>query len=79
LAKLTPRLRDIRFAGIWIPSPAKGNAGIDSMGYDLFDHYDLGDKKQKGSVATRFGSKDSLLRLITVTHANGLDSTQISS
>jgi alpha-amylase len=73
LAKLAPRIRSLGFDGIWIPSPAKGNAGSSSMGYDIFDHYDLGDKDQKGTVATRFGDKDSLLRLIAVAHANGLD------
>lgn len=73
LAKLAPRLRDLGFDGIWIPSPLKGNAGTNSMGYDPFDHYDLGDKDQKGTVATRFGTKDSLLRLVAVAHANGLD------
>ncbi|UCF91257.1 MAG: DUF1939 domain-containing protein [Desulfobacterales bacterium] len=73
LAKLCPRLRDLGFDGIWIPSPVKGNAGINSMGYDVFDHYDLGDKDQKGTVATRFGDKDGLLRLIAVAHANGLE------
>jgi alpha-amylase len=73
LAKLAPRLRELGFDGIWIPSPAKGNSGTNSMGYDIFDHYDLGDKDQKGTVATRFGSKDSLLRLVAVSHANGLE------
>jgi alpha-amylase len=73
LAKLAPRLREMGFDGIWIPPPAKGNAGTNSMGYDIFDHYDLGDKDQKGTVATRFGSKDSLLRLMAVAHANGLE------
>ncbi len=73
LAKLAPRLRALGVDGIWIPSPAKGNVGVNSMGYDLFDHYDLGEKDQKGTVATRFGDKDSLLRLIAVAHANGLE------
>jgi alpha-amylase len=73
LAKLAPRLRDMGFGGIWIAPPGKGNAGSNSMGYDLFDHYDLGDKDQKGTVSTRFGDKDSLLRLIAVAHANGLE------
>jgi hypothetical protein len=39
LAKLAPRLRDMGFDGIWIPSPAKGDLVNKSMGYDLFDHY----------------------------------------
>ena len=73
LAKLAPRLRELGFDGLWIPSPTKANAGSGSMGYDIFDHYDLGDKDQKGTVATRFGSKDSLLRLVAVAHANGLE------
>jgi alpha-amylase len=73
LAKLAPRLRELGFDGIWIPPPAKGNSGGFSMGYDVFDHYDLGDKNQKGTLATRFGNKDELLRLIAVAHANGLE------
>jgi alpha-amylase len=73
LAKLAPRLRSLGFDGLWIPSPAKGQSGTNSMGYDIFDHYDLGDKDQKGTTATRFGSKDSLLRLVAVAHANGLE------
>jgi alpha-amylase len=73
LAKLAPRLRDMGVDGIWIPAPSKGESGENSMGYDIFDHYDLGDKFQKGRVGTRFGTKDSLLRLIAVAHANGLE------
>lgn len=73
LAKLSPRLRDMGFDGIWIPSPLKGWQGQNDMGYGVYDHYDLGDKKQKNTVATRFGSKDSLLRFIAVAHANGLE------
>ncbi len=73
LAKLAPRLRSMGVDGIWIPAPSKGDAGENSMGYDPFDHYDLGEKLQKGRVGTRFGTKDSLLRLIAVAHANGLE------
>lgn len=73
LAKLAPRLKDMGFDGIWTPSPCKGNSGGFSMGYDVYDHYDLGDKDQKGTVPTRFGTKDSFLRLIAVAHANGLE------
>ena len=78
LAKLAPRLKSLGVDGLWIPSPAKGNAGSNSMGYDIFDHYDLGDKDQKGTVATRFGTKDSLLRLVAVAHANGLEDIRTS-
>jgi len=73
LAKLCPRLRNMGIDGIWIPPPVKGDAGENSTGYDPFDHYDLGDKLQKNRVGTRYGTKDSLLRLIAVAHANGLE------
>lgn len=73
LAKLTPRLRDMGFDGIWVPPPCKGDSGRGGMGYDLFDHYDLGAKFQKGTTGTRFGDQDAFLRLVAVAHANGLE------
>jgi glycosidase len=44
------------------------------VGYALFDMYDLGDKyqKQQGDT-TRLGTKDELLRMIAVMHANGIE------
>lgn len=72
LSDLAPRLKDIGIDGIWIP-PAIKNAGTNSNGYGPFDHYDLGDKYQKGSTKTRAGNKDELLRMTAVMHANGID------
>jgi alpha-amylase len=73
LAKLMPRLRDMGFDGIWVPPPTKGANARGGMGYDLYDHYDLGDKFQNGSTGTRFGDQGSLLRMIATAHANGLE------
>jgi alpha-amylase len=73
LAKLAPRLRDMGFDGIWVPPPCKGANATGGMGYDLYDHYDLGNKFQKGSTGTRFGDQDAFLRMIAVVHANGLE------
>jgi len=73
LAKLTPRLKDMGFDGIWVPSPCKGAVGTNDMGYTPFDYYDLGDKRQRETTTTRFGTKDAFLRLIAVAHANGLE------
>src|SRR4051812_33502738 len=44
LAKAMPRFKDIGFDGVWTPPPCKGNTATEGMGYDLFDHYDLGQK-----------------------------------
>lgn len=55
--------------GIWVPSPAKGNFGIWDMGYGIFDHYDLGNYNQKGTIETRFGSRVELEQMITEMHS----------
>lgn len=60
------------FKALWVPSPAKGNFGIYDMGYGIFDHYDLGNYNQKGTVETRFGSRKELQSMITRMHNNGI-------
>ncbi|HEY0784309.1 MAG TPA: alpha-amylase domain-containing protein [Acidobacteriaceae bacterium] len=73
LAKLAPRLAAMGFDGIWTPPPCKDTSAINNMGYSPYDYYDLGSKFQNGATGTRFGTQDSLLRMIAVAHANGLE------
>jgi alpha-amylase len=75
LADLAPRLRDMGIDAVWVP-PSIKNAGTNSNGYSPFDQYDLGDKYQKGSLKTRVGNKNELLRMVAVLHANGMDVVQ---
>lgn len=63
-----PELKTAGITGIWTPCPAKGNWGIVDNGYGVFDHYDLGNYNQKGTVETRFGSRTELERMIAVMH-----------
>ena len=86
LTELAPRLKAAGIDAVWIP-PAAKNSSPGSVGYVPFDHYDLGDKYQKGGstrdslppnypylgTRTRLGTKDELLRLIAVLHANGIE------
>lgn len=72
LTELAPRLKGLGINAVWVP-PFVKNTGTNSVGYSPFDHYDLGDKYQKGSVTTRFGTKDDVLRMIAVMHANGIE------
>jgi alpha-amylase len=72
LADLAPRLKEMGIDAVWIP-PFIKNGSTSSDGYAPFDHYDLGDKYQKGNTGTRVGNKDELLRLIAVMHANGIE------
>ena len=75
LCELAPRLKAMGVDAVWIP-PSYKNAGTNSVGYAPFDHYDLGDKYQKGETRTRVGTKDELLRMIAVMHANGIEVIQ---
>ena len=67
-----PELARLGVWGVWNPVPVKGGSGAQSMGYDPYDLYDLGSKNQKGTVATRFGTKADYLNYVAVAHANGL-------
>ena len=64
LAELAPRLKSMGFNAVWIPPSYKNQAPF-WVGYGPMDHYDLGDKFQKGSptpsVQTNLGTKDELL------------------
>ena len=42
------------------------------MGYDPYDFFDLGEYNQKGTVETRFGSKQELVNMINTAHAYGI-------
>ncbi|MBI3724143.1 DUF1939 domain-containing protein [bacterium] len=68
LQKQEPELEKAGFTAMWLPPPSKGMSGASSNGYDPYDHYDLGEFEQKGSVATRWGTKQDLLDLIAKLH-----------
>lgn len=63
-----PELKSAGITGIWTPCPSKGNWGIVDNGYGIYDHYDLGNYNQKGTVETRFGSRTELEQMIAVMH-----------
>jgi len=66
-------LKDVGFTAIWFPSPLKGMGGGYSMGYDAFDHYDLGEYEQKGTVETRFGNIKELKNAVKRYRSLGMD------
>ncbi len=71
LAQKMPELAEAGYDSIWLPPPTKGSGGL-SVGYDLWDRFDLGSKDQRGSVRTRYGTEAELLRLIEIAHRFGI-------
>lgn len=75
LAAEAAELRRVGFTALQLPPASKvqGGAGAGCDGYGVFDLRDLGGKDQQGSVPTRYGSVESLRRLVAVAHGVGLD------
>lgn len=63
------------FTALWLPPVLKASSGATpgADGYGPFDDYDIGSKKQKGSIPTRYGKREDLLRCAAILRANGLD------
>jgi alpha-amylase len=66
-----PALANDGFTAIWLPPVSKA-AEWNSMGYDPYDYFDLGEFNQKGNTQTWFGTKQDLLDFITAAHNNSL-------
>ncbi len=67
-----PEVAEAGYTSLWLPNPCKGASGSYSVGYDPLDRFDLGDKNQSGTVATKYGTKADLLRLVEVAQRFGL-------
>jgi len=73
VATKLPELEKAGFTALWLPPASKGaNIGGMSMGYDVYDYYDLGKYEQKGSLKTWFGSEEELRSLIKAAHGRKL-------
>lgn len=57
-------LKNMGFTAVWFPPATKCVLGMEGRGYDVYDPYDLGEFDQKGSVATRYGTKEEYIRAI---------------
>ena len=57
-------LSDLGIDQVWFPPAYKSAGGGYSVGYDPYDLFDLGEFDQKGSVPTKYGSKDQYLESI---------------
>jgi len=65
-------LADSGFSALWLPPAYKGIGGADDVGYGVYDLYDLGEFDQKGSVRTKYGTRDDYLAAVRAVQDAGL-------
>ncbi len=67
------KLKTAGITAVWLPPAYKGANGAKDVGYSVYDLYDLGEFKQKGSVATKYGTKDEYLDAIKTLHEKDIN------
>lgn len=67
-------LGKVGFTHLLLPpcTKAQGGSGAGCDGYEVFDPRDIGSKNQQGSRETRYGSDESLRRLVAAAHSGGM-------
>ena len=73
--KVSQESKELKKAGItdvWLPPAYKCAGGKFDAGYAVYDLYDLGEFNQKGSIETKYGTKDEYLQAIKDLHANDI-------
>lgn len=71
LADQAEELKDLGILSVWMPPAAKGNDEND-VGYGNYDYWDLGEFDQKGTVRTKYGTREELEACIKALHDQDL-------
>lgn len=66
-----PELAEAGYTALWLPPPTKASGGL-SVGYDLWDPFDLGSKDQRGGVRTFYGTEAELKEMVETAHRFGI-------
>ncbi|MBW3067915.1 MULTISPECIES: alpha-amylase [unclassified Actinomyces] len=73
LADNAALIADSGVTTIWLPPAYKGQAGVNDVGYGVYDTYDLGEFDQKGTVPTKYGTKDEYVAAVAALRATGME------
>lgn len=65
-------LKQLGISAVWFPPAYKANGGGFSVGYDPYDLFDLGEFDQKGTIPTKYGSKEQYLNACKTLQENGI-------
>lgn len=67
------KLKNAGVTAVWLPPAYKGVNGVNDVGYGVYDLYDLGEFEQKGSIPTKYGTKDEYLDAIKELQSKGIN------
>lgn len=73
LARLAPRLAEEGFTSVWMPPAYKGSAGVNDVGYGVYDLWDLGEFDQRGTVGTKYGTREEYQNAVNALREAGLN------
>lgn len=73
VAKEAKNLKEAGITSVWLPPAYKGAHGDNDVGYAVYDTYDLGEFDQKGSIPTKYGTKDEYLQAIRSLQEQGIE------
>jgi alpha-amylase len=65
-------LADLGVTHVWLPPAYKSAKGAEEPGYAVYDLYDLGEFDQKGTVRTRYGTKQEYIDCIGTIHEKNM-------
>jgi alpha-amylase len=72
LAQSAEDLAKVGVTSLWLPPAYKGTGGGMDVGYGVYDLFDLGEFDQKGSIRTKYGTKEEYLRAIKAAQSVGI-------
>lgn len=72
LTKNASSYEQMGFTALWLPPAFKALRGKQDVGYGVYDVYDLGEFDQKGTVPTKYGTREEYQEAIHACHDAGL-------
>lgn len=60
------------FTALWLPPAYKGQGGGYDVGYGVYDLFDLGEFDQKGSIRTKYGTREQLIAAVKAVQNAGM-------
>lgn len=66
-------LKDLGITMVWMPPAYKGQGGVNDTGYGVYDMYDLGEFDAKGTVRTKYGTKEEYVQAVKALGKQGID------